>query len=137
MPFQQSYNRMMIYIHLTRHRRFDELEQNAIWISFYIRQMMACYTPLLWKKIPLRARHRRIRHDPRYLGCTMSMMHLGLALLLIRCFMVEHFCWTPVVEDVGLEDGDGAKDCTSVPNNCEWRHVVVVSQGKGADYVGT
>ena len=42
------------------------------------------------------------------------------------------FDGTPVVEDVWIDlDGDGSKSCTSVPNDCEWRRVVVVQQGFG------
>ncbi|MCB9793781.1 MAG: hypothetical protein H6741_13765 [Alphaproteobacteria bacterium] len=37
---------------------------------------------------------------------------------------------TPSVEDVWIdEDGDGERDCS--PSYCEWRRVVVVSQGRG------
>ena len=41
------------------------------------------------------------------------------------------FDGTPVVEDVIDLDGDGSKSCTPVPNDCEWRRVVVVQQGFG------
>ena len=62
-------------------------------------------------------------HSATWAGRLIDQMLYG------RTFL---FDGTPVVEDVWIDiDGDGTKDCTSVPANCEWRRVVVVSQGKG------
>jgi hypothetical protein len=42
------------------------------------------------------------------------------------------FDGTPVVEDVWIDyDGDGAQSCNSVPEDCEWRRIVVIQQGQG------
>jgi len=42
------------------------------------------------------------------------------------------FDGSPVIEDVWIdENGDGTRDCDSVPDDCEWHRVVVVQQGKG------
>lgn len=62
-------------------------------------------------------------HDAEWAGRLVDMILFG------RTFL---FDGSPVVEDVWLdEDGDGVKECDSVPDNCEWRRVVVVQQGKG------
>jgi hypothetical protein len=75
----------------------------------------------LWAWIPGYLLYRS--HDATWAGRLIDQMLYG------RTFL---FDGTPVVEDVWIDsDGDGSKDCTSVPSNCEWRRVVVVAQGKG------
>ena len=62
-------------------------------------------------------------HDATWAGRLVDQMLYG------RTFL---FDGSPVVDDVWIDfDGDGTKDCTAVPGNCEWRRVVVVSQAKG------
>ena len=42
------------------------------------------------------------------------------------------FDGSPVVEDVWIDtNGNGSKECNSVPDDCEWHRVVVVQQGQG------
>lgn len=75
----------------------------------------------LWAWIPGYLLH--FEHDASWAGSLVDQMLYG------RTFL---FDGTPVVDDVWIdEDGDGAKSCTSIPGDCEWRRVVVVSQGKG------
>jgi hypothetical protein len=75
----------------------------------------------LWAWIPGYLLYRK--HDAEWAGRLVDMMLYG------RTFL---FDGSPVVEDVWIdENGDGAKQCTSVPSDCEWRRVVVVQQGKG------
>lgn len=75
----------------------------------------------LWAWIPGYLLYRE--HDAEWAGRLVDMMLYG------RTFL---FDGSPVVEDVWIDaDGDGEKSCTSVPNDCEWRRVVVVQQGKG------
>ncbi len=67
------------------------------------------------------------KDDEDWAGRLVDMMWYG------RTFL---FDGTPVVEDVwidGFGDNtlDGVKDCSSLPDNCEWRRIVVVQQGKG------
>jgi hypothetical protein len=67
------------------------------------------------------------KDDEDWAGRLVDMMWYG------RTFL---FDGTPVVEDVwidgyGSNPEDGVKDCDSLPDNCEWRRVVVVQQGKG------
>jgi hypothetical protein len=51
---------------------------------------------------------------------------------LMRYGQVSLFEGTPVVEDVWIDaDGDGMKRCNSLPDDCEWRRVVVVTMGRG------
>jgi hypothetical protein len=62
-------------------------------------------------------------HDADWAGRAIDMMLYG------RTFL---FDGTPVYEDVWIDaNGDNEKDCESVPDNCEWRRVLVVQQGKG------
>ncbi len=75
----------------------------------------------LWAWIPGYLLERE--HDAEWAGRLIDLMLYG------RTFL---FDGSPVVEDVWIDsDNDGVKDCTSVPNNCEWRRVVVVQQGQG------
>ena len=75
----------------------------------------------LWAWIPGYLLYRE--HDAEWAGRLVDMMLYG------RTFL---FDGSPVVEDVWIDaDGDGAKSCDSVPDDCEWRRVVVVQQGKG------
>ena len=75
----------------------------------------------LWAWIPGYLLHRE--HDAEWAGRLVDLMLYG------RTFL---FDGSPVVEDVWIDaNNDGVKDCTSVPNACEWRRVVVVQQGKG------
>lgn len=75
----------------------------------------------LWAWIPGYLLYRS--HDASWAGRLVDQMLYG------RTFL---FDGTPVVEDVWVDlDGDGSKSCVSVPASCEWRRVVVVSQGKG------
>ena len=75
----------------------------------------------LWAWIPGYLLYRS--HDATWAGRLVDQMLYG------RTFL---FDGTPVIEDVWVDiDGDGSKSCTSVPASCEWRRVVVVSQGKG------
>ncbi len=67
------------------------------------------------------------KSDEDWAGRLVDMMWFG------RTFL---FDGTPVLEDVwidGFGDNpeDGIKDCDSLPDECEWRRVVVVQQGKG------
>ena len=62
-------------------------------------------------------------HDNDWAGRAIDMMLYG------RTFL---FDGSPVYEDVWIDDdGDNTKDCTSVPDDCEWHRVLVVQQGKG------
>ena len=75
----------------------------------------------LWAWIPGYLLYRS--HDATWAGRLIDQILYG------RTFL---FDGTPVIEDVWIDnDGDGSKSCTSVPSSCEWRRVVVVSQGKG------
>ncbi len=75
----------------------------------------------LWAWIPGTLIERE--HDASWSGRLVDMMLYG------RTFL---FDGSPVVEDVWIdEDGDGVKDCTTVPGDCEWHRVVVVQQGQG------
>ncbi|MEC8276649.1 MAG: hypothetical protein VXZ96_05125 [Myxococcota bacterium] len=75
----------------------------------------------LWAWVPGYLLYRT--HDATWAGRLMDQMVYGQTFL---------FDGTPVVEDVWIDtDGDNVKDCVSVPNNCEWKRVVVVQQGKG------
>ena len=75
----------------------------------------------LWAWIPGCLLYRS--HDATWAGRLVDQMLYG------RTFLLDG---TPVIEDVWIDsDGDGSKSCTSVPSACEWRRVVVVSQGKG------
>ncbi len=75
----------------------------------------------LWAWIPGYLLYRE--HDAEWAGRLADLMLYG------RTFL---FDGSPVVEDVWIdEDGDGEKTCSSVPDNCEWRRVVVVQQGQG------
>ena len=75
----------------------------------------------LWAWIPGYLLYRT--HSASWAGRLVDQILYG------RTFL---FDGTPVVEDVWIDqDGDGSKDCTSIPSSCEWRRVVVVSQGKG------
>ncbi|MEC7984133.1 MAG: hypothetical protein VX278_03145 [Myxococcota bacterium] len=75
----------------------------------------------LWAWIPGYLLYRT--HDAEWAGSLIDQMLYGRTYL---------FDGTPVVEDVWIdENGDGTKDCNSVPNDCEWKRVVVVQQGKG------
>jgi hypothetical protein len=75
----------------------------------------------LWAWIPGYVLYRE--HDAEWAGRLQDLMLYG------RTFL---FDGSPTVEDVWIDaDGDGAKSCNSVPNDCEWRRVVVVQQGKG------
>jgi len=75
----------------------------------------------LWAWIPGQLLYRE--QDTEWTGTLHDLVLYG------RTFV---FDGSPVVEDVWIdEDGDGAKSCDSVPDDCEWRRVVVVQQGKG------
>lgn len=75
----------------------------------------------LWAWIPGYLLYRT--HDATWAGRLMDQMVYGQTFL---------FDGTPVVDDVWVdEDADGIKDCFSVPNDCEWKRVVVVQQGQG------
>ncbi len=75
----------------------------------------------LWAWIPGYLLYRE--HDAEWAGRLHDLAMYG------RTFL---FDGSPVVEDVWIDlDNDGAKSCNSVPNDCEWRRVVVVQQGKG------
>jgi len=75
----------------------------------------------LWAWIPGYLLYRE--HDQEWAGRLLDLMLYG------RTFL---FDGSPVVEDVWVdEDGDGAKSCNTVPDDCEWKRVVVVQQGKG------
>ncbi len=75
----------------------------------------------LWAWIPGYLLERE--HDAEWAGRLMDLMLFG------RTFL---FDGSPVVEDVWIDaNNDGIKDCTSVPDACEWRRVVVVQQGQG------
>ena len=74
----------------------------------------------LWAWIPGYLLYRE--HDAEWAGRLLDMMLYG------RTFL---FDGTPVVEDVWIDaDEDGVKECTSL-DDCEWRRIVVVQQGKG------
>lgn len=74
----------------------------------------------LWAWIPGQLLYRD--QDPAWAGRLIDLMLYG------RTFL---FDGTPVVEDVWIDaDDDNTKDCTDL-DNCEWRRVVVVQQGKG------
>ena len=96
---------------------------------------MVCCTPLLCKKtLPQTASLVRNLgwipgyllyhdHDADWAGRLVDQMLYG------RTFL---FDGSPVIDDVWIdEDGDGDKSCNSVPGDCEWKRIVVVSQGKG------
>jgi hypothetical protein len=75
----------------------------------------------LWAWIPGYLLYRD--HDIEWAGRLADLMLYG------RTFL---FDGSPVVEDVWVDaNEDGVKDCKSVPDDCEWRRVVVVQQGKG------
>lgn len=75
----------------------------------------------LWAWIPGYLLYRA--HDAKWAGRLIDQMVYG------RTFL---FDGSPIVEDVWIdEDGDNAKSCNAVPNDCEWKRVVVVQQGKG------
>jgi hypothetical protein len=75
----------------------------------------------LWAWIPGYLLERE--HEAEWAGRLVDLMLYG------RTFL---FDGSPVVEDVWIDaDGDGAKSCSSVPEDCEWHRVVVVQQGKG------
>jgi len=75
----------------------------------------------LWAWIPGYLLYRE--HDAEWAGRLIDLMLYG------RTFL---FDGTPVVEDVWIDyDGDGAQSCNSVPEDCEWRRIVVVQQGQG------
>jgi hypothetical protein len=75
----------------------------------------------LWAWIPGYLLYRE--HDAEWAGRLIDLMLYG------RTFL---FDGTPVVEDVWIDyDGDGAQSCNSVPEDCEWRRIVVVQQGMG------
>ena len=75
----------------------------------------------LWAWIPGYLLERE--HDATWSGRLVDLMLFG------RTFL---FDGSPVVEDVWIDlDNDGMKECNSVPEDCEWRRVVVVQQGKG------
>ena len=75
----------------------------------------------LWAWIPGYLLYRE--QDTEWSGRLVDMMLYG------RTFL---FDGSPVVEDVWIDaNGDGSKQCNSVPDDCEWRRVVVVQQGKG------
>ena len=119
------------------YRRFlDEIDQNGypsivlypandgMLHAFALEEDSAADTVIgeeLWAWIPGYLLYHE--HDASWAGSLVDQMLYG------RTFL---FDGTPVVEDVWIDDdGDGSKDCTSVPGNCEWHRVVVVSQGKG------
>ncbi len=76
----------------------------------------------LWAWIPGQLLYRD--QDSEWAGRLIDMMLYG------RTFL---FDGTPVVEDVWIDaDEDNVKDCeASELDECEWRRVVVVQQGKG------
>ena len=75
----------------------------------------------LWAWVPGYLLERE--HAQDWSGRLVDMMLFG------RTFL---FDGSPVVEDVWIDaNGDGSKDCDSLPDNCEWRRVVVVQQGQG------
>jgi len=77
----------------------------------------------LWAWVPGYVLYREVGED--WSGRIADLLWYG------RTFL---FDGSPVVDDVWIDmDGDGVKDCesTDFPDNCEWRRVVVVSQGKG------
>jgi len=77
----------------------------------------------LWAWIPGYLLYRDDYRDHSWSGALLDLMLYG------RTFL---FDGTPVVDDVWIdEDGDGAKECTTVPDDCEWKRVVIVQQGKG------
>ena len=77
----------------------------------------------LWAWIPGTLIYRDDYRDAEWSGGLLDLLLYG------RTFL---FDGSPVVEDVWIDtDGDGARSCTSVPDDCEWRRVVVVQQGKG------
>jgi hypothetical protein len=62
-------------------------------------------------------------HDNDWAGRAIDLMLYG------RTFL---FDGSPVYEDVWIDsNGNNEKDCDSVPDDCEWRRVLVVQQGKG------
>ncbi len=62
-------------------------------------------------------------HDQEWAGRAIDMLLYG------RTFL---FDGSPVYEDVWIDsNGDNEKSCDSVPDDCEWRRVLVVQQGKG------
>lgn len=74
----------------------------------------------LWAWIPGQLLYRD--QDSDWAGRLMDLMLYG------RTFL---FDGTPVVEDVWIDkNDDNVKDCTDL-DDCEWRRVVVVQQGKG------
>jgi len=77
----------------------------------------------LWAWIPGTLLYRDEYRDHEWSGALLDLMLYG------RTFL---FDGTPVVDDVWIdEDGDGVKECKTVPGDCEWKRVVVVQQGKG------
>jgi Neisseria PilC beta-propeller domain len=62
-------------------------------------------------------------HSQAWAGRAIDMMLYGRTYL---------FDGAPVVEDAWVDsNGDGVRDCNSVPDDCEWRRVIVAQQGKG------
>ena len=75
----------------------------------------------LWAWIPGYLLYRE--HDSEWAGRLIDQMLYG------RTFL---FDGSPVVEDVWIDyDDDGIQTCTAVPDDCEWRRIVVVQQGQG------
>ncbi len=75
----------------------------------------------LWAWIPGYLLYRE--HDAEWAGRLIDQMLYG------RTFL---FDGSPTVDDVWIDyDGDGIQSCNSVPEDCEWRRVVVVQQGMG------
>ena len=75
----------------------------------------------LWAWIPGYLLYRE--HESEWAGRLIDLMLYG------RTFL---FDGTPIVEDVWIDyDGDGSQSCASVPEDCEWRRIVVVQQGQG------
>ena len=75
----------------------------------------------LWAWIPGYLLYRE--HDAEWAGRLVDLMLYGRTVL---------YDGTPVVEDVWIDyDGDGAQSCNSLPDDCEWRRIVVVQQGQG------
>jgi hypothetical protein len=75
----------------------------------------------LWAWIPGYLLYRE--HDAEWAGRLIDQMLYG------RTFL---FDGAPVVEDVWIDlDGDGSQSCDAVPDDCEWRRIVVVQQGQG------
>ena len=75
----------------------------------------------LWAWVPGYLLEREHAHD--WSGRLVDMALFG------RTFL---FDGSPVVEDVWIDtNGNGSKECVSVPGDCEWRRVVVVQQGQG------